>query len=441
MNVANRWMKILILTLVAAGVISACAPLYPTPKKMEKGTATLTPFLPKSTFTPTLEKPTAILLASSDSSQPQPTSVPTEITEEVSAAVLNTPSPPPSPSQTPSPLPPTLTSSPSITPAPTNTAQPGNPVVSVSVTTNCRTGPGVNYRRIGSLFPGQVADLIARHPHLDYWYINLPGTGNSCWLWGYYANPSGNYKNLPIFTPPPSPTSSVSYTPTPTPTETQVKITHTSTPKPTNTQKPPTATPGTPPPPTATSRYSPTPTPTPTPTYTPRPPTATFTPSPTPSSKYCSYTSVISSEEQQIKSLINNARKDHGLPALQTNWSLKSIARDHGRDMTCNGLWSHTSSDGTPAWERISVALGHGPNWCYNHCCCSEIFYGGSGSLTPSQAFHWWMNHPSQDPKYDDNIHKRTILSPYSTDLGVGVIYYKKGNTVRKFYTVDFARP
>lgn len=51
------------------------------------------------------------------------------------------------------------------------------------------------------------------------------------------------------------------------------------------------------------------------------------------------------------------------------------------------------------------------------------------------------MTHPSQDPNYKDNIHKRTILSKYSTHMGVGAIYYKKGNVVRKYYTVDFARP
>lgn len=436
-------MKFLMILLLGTSLMSACTPLYPTPKKIEKGTATLTPFLPKSTFTPTLEEPTTIVLARNDASQNKPTSKPTEIKENAAASVLITPSLPPSPSSTTTPLPPTSTPAPSITPVPTNTAKPGNPVVSVTVTTNCRTGPGVNYRRIGSLYPGQVADLIARHPSQDYWYINLPGTGNNCWLWGYYANPSGNYHNLPIYTPPPSPTSSASETPTftPSPTETEEETTPTSTLKPTNTEIPPTATPGSPPPPTPTSPYTATPTPTPTATDTPRPPTATFTPSPTPSSEYCDYTSVLTSEEQEIKSLINNARRNHGLPALQTNWSLKSIARDHGRDMTCHGLWSHTSSDGTPAWERISVALGHGPNWCYNHCCCSEIFYGGGGYLTPQIAFDWWMNHPSQDPDYEDNIHKRTILSPYSTDLGVGVIYYKNGNTVRKFYTVDFARP
>jgi uncharacterized protein YkwD len=150
---------------------------------------------------------------------------------------------------------------------------------------------------------------------------------------------------------------------------------------------------------------------------------------------------VLLNEEDKIRNLINQARIAHGLPKLKIDVRLVYAARDHGRDMTCHGTYSHTSTDGRKAWERISVALGHGPNWCYNNCCCSEIFYGGGSYLTPQIAFNWWMTHPSQDPNYKDNIHKRTILSQYSTVLGVGVIYYQHDGVIRKFYTVDFARP
>jgi uncharacterized protein YkwD len=108
--------------------------------------------------------------------------------------------------------------------------------------------------------------------------------------------------------------------------------------------------------------------------------------------------------------------------------------------MTCNGVYSHTSTDGTLAWERIGIYTKNNSNWCYSNCCCGEIFYGGGGYLTPQQAFNWWMNHESQDPNYEDNIHKRTILGQYYTRIGVGVIYYEHDGVVRKFYTVDFVR-
>jgi len=53
----SRWKKILSFILLAANLVSACAPLYPTPKGIDKGTSTPTPFLPKATFTPTSENP------------------------------------------------------------------------------------------------------------------------------------------------------------------------------------------------------------------------------------------------------------------------------------------------------------------------------------------------------------------------------------------------
>jgi uncharacterized protein YkwD len=138
--------------------------------------------------------------------------------------------------------------------------------------------------------------------------------------------------------------------------------------------------------------------------------------------------------------MINNARKNHGLSPVYGTDKLVNAARNHGRDMTCNGVYSHTSTDGTKAWERIGDYMYGNPNWCYGHCCCGEIFYGGGNYLTPEQAFDWWMNHEPEDPNEDWNIHKRTILGQYYNRIGVGVIYYEHNGVIRKFYTVDFCR-
>ena len=441
MNTPHRW-KVFIAIILGALFLGACAPLAPTPKKIVKGTSTPTPFLPQATFTATPEgPPTPIRVqASSREEAPRPSPSPTgsPLTSGTPPSLTTTPSLTSNTTNTPTI---TRTPSPTYTVAPTNTAQAADPELSVSVATNCRAGPGLTYTRLGSLYPHQTADLLGRHAFLDYWVIKLPGSGVTCWLWGYYANPSGSYDRLPEMTPPPSPSPwpSATFTATQpldsTPaTATDVLLpTLTYTPSPV----PPSPTPGSPPPPTPTAPPSNTPLPSNTPS--PAPPTATPQPTSTPDdSKYCGYTSVLSGYEQQIKNMINDARADHGLPALKTNWNLKYAARDHGRDMTCNGIYSHTSSDGTTARERISLALGRNKNWCYNNCCCSEIFYSWG---SPQEAFNWWMTHPSSDPDYDDNIHKRTILSQYSTDLGVGVIHYNDGSRQYTFYTVDFARP
>jgi len=99
---------------------------------------------------------------------------------------------------------------------------PAIPIISVSVATNCRNGPGKVYAYEGALLVGQVAEVLARDPTGSYWYIQNPESrGEFCWLWGKYATISGSTLTLPIYTPPPTPTPTVtpppSFTPTPGP--------------------------------------------------------------------------------------------------------------------------------------------------------------------------------------------------------------------------------
>ena len=426
----TRNKKIIAILILLTSILSACEGVQTAPKYTLKGTSTKTPFHIKSTYTPTKEPPPTYTPSDTPSLTPEPseTSTPTEtqtatetFTETATASVE-----PASPTTKP--------------PSPTSKSEkentsPDKPKVVVSKSTNCRTGPGISYPKVSVLKAGKSVNLIGRDKYSTYWIIKDPNkTGEECWIWGYYATTSGNTKNLTIFSAPALISSKASSTPKPTIKKTTPPASNT--PKNTNTPKPTV--------PTETPNLTPG-----TATNTPGPATATPVPSNTPvptntsppSSKYCPYTSVLTGEEERIKNLINNARAKRGLPKLAVKVQLVEAARDHGRDMTCHGTYSHTSSDGTKAWERISVALGHNKSWCYNHCCCSEIFYGGGSYLTPEIAFDWWMNHPSQDPNYNDNIHKRTILSKYSTKLGVGVIYYQHNGTIRKFYTVDFAKP
>jgi hypothetical protein len=87
------------------------------------------------------------------------------------------------------------------------TSTPLVPLISVSVATNCRVGPGRAYDRVGALLVGEVAEVVGRDPTGNYWYIRNPDSGPQfCWLWGEYATLGGNISALPIFTPPPTPT-------------------------------------------------------------------------------------------------------------------------------------------------------------------------------------------------------------------------------------------
>ena len=444
-------LKILIIIFFLTLLTAACDQVQvpqiylQAPQKVTlKGTSTKTPFQIKSTYTLTSEPPPTLTPSETPTSTPSYTST-EEVTETstLTATASETPTvdipsatSPPVPSKT---KPPTASSSEKTT-------------VRVSVTTNCRTGPGVTYPKLTPLRAGKVVPLIGRDKNYSYWIIKDPGnSGRDCWLWGYYATTTGDTKSLPIYdypaqdtaTPKPSgPTKTPTKTKTPRPSNTPnlTPATFTNTPLPPTITLTPSITPT--PSDTPTASNTPVPSDTPIPSNTP-PPSNTPVPSNTPLPKYCPYTSPITFEEQQIFDMINQARRDAGLNTLANGNRLVSAARDHGQDMTCNGMYSHTSSDGTQAWERIGLYAYGDSTWCYSHCCCGEIYYGGSAYLTPTRAFDWWMNHPEDPlPTWCDegNSHKCTILGEWYTHMGVGVTYYEHDGVIRKFYTVDFVR-
>lgn len=101
----------------------------------------------------------------------------------------------------------TFTPLPTLSPTSIFTSTPSIPLISVSVNTNCRVGPGKVYDRVGGLLVGETAEVFGKDPSSNYWYIRNPDNSNSfCWLWGEYATLSGNTAFLPIYTPPPTPT-------------------------------------------------------------------------------------------------------------------------------------------------------------------------------------------------------------------------------------------
>jgi hypothetical protein len=112
------------------------------------------------------------------------------------------------------------------------TISPTVPTISVTVNTNCRTGPGVAYDLIGGLLVGEKAVVVGKYTARNYWIIDNPDAAGSCWLWGEYAVVTGDIARLPEMTPPPSPTPTRTLTPSLTPTSTP---TSTSTATPTST--------------------------------------------------------------------------------------------------------------------------------------------------------------------------------------------------------------
>ncbi len=90
----------------------------------------------------------------------------------------------------------------------------GDVTVTVTTATNCRTGPGQNFKIIYGMPVGQVAKVIAKNSYSGYWIIEIPGqAGQNCWLWGQYAVINGDTAALKEVVTPTSPAPTITNTP------------------------------------------------------------------------------------------------------------------------------------------------------------------------------------------------------------------------------------
>jgi hypothetical protein len=106
------------------------------------------------------------------------------------------------------------TNTPESTFTPTFTLTPVFPVLSVTVETNCRSGPGTTYDVMGIVRVGESARVVGRNANSTYWIVQLPANhAIICWLWGHYASLVGNPAGLPVSAPPPTPTPAKTPTP------------------------------------------------------------------------------------------------------------------------------------------------------------------------------------------------------------------------------------
>ncbi len=121
--------------------------------------------------------------------------------------------------------------------------------------------------------------------------------------------------------------------------------------------------------------------------------------------------------------LINEQRAAYGLAPLAWNATLARAAQLHADDCYARGWCGHTGSDGSTMKERI-IRQGYDPvRW--SECWA---WYG-----TPEMAVAMWMD---EVPPYDP--HRRTILSTWLTEVGVGVV---PGNGRGYYFIADFGTP
>ncbi|MBT3336329.1 MAG: SH3 domain-containing protein [Anaerolineae bacterium] len=135
-----------------------------------------------------------ILACSIDINTAVPTEVPVGNAVATSvAATLQANAAIPNPISAPTqPPPPPAVFTPTVVLSPT----PSVPIASVSVDTNCRTGPGQDYEIIGALTVGEKAEIVGKRTSHEYWVIKNPDRNGECWLWGYYAMVAGDTSSL-----------------------------------------------------------------------------------------------------------------------------------------------------------------------------------------------------------------------------------------------------
>jgi hypothetical protein len=101
-----------------------------------------------------------------------------------------------------------------LTVNPGATQTPNRVTLTVSKQTFCRTGPAAVYDALGTLDPGQEAEVLGQDPPKLSWYIRLPSnTSILCWVWGGFATPSGDVSRVLVLTPMPTPTPKYTATP------------------------------------------------------------------------------------------------------------------------------------------------------------------------------------------------------------------------------------
>ena len=121
----------------------------------------------------------------------------------------------------------------------------------------------------------------------------------------------------------------------------------------------------------------------------------------------------------QVVGLINAYRQANGLPALQTNSLLATLAQSQSEYQAQIGSVTHEGPGGTRPIDRAYAAgYGNGAS-----IFLSEIIYGGMTADAPT-AMNWWKN---------SKVHNSVMLSSTYAEIGAGVAT----NGTATYYTAE----
>ncbi len=124
----------------------------------------------------------------------------------------------------------------------------------------------------------------------------------------------------------------------------------------------------------------------------------------------------LSSQEQEMLRLLNAARAQNNLPALQIDMKVTNVARIKSQDMIDNNYFSHNSPKyGSPFDMMKSFNISY-----------VQAGENIAGNQTVQNAHNALMNSPG---------HRKNILSPDFTHIGIGI---KKGGQYGNMFTQMF---
>lgn len=129
--------------------------------------------------------------------------------------------------------------------------------------------------------------------------------------------------------------------------------------------------------------------------------------------------------EQQVLTLTNALRQQHGCPALQISPELSNAARGHSQDMADHNYFGHADGNGNmPKWRAQQAGyLGHAGT--------ENI---AAGYSTAEEVVMAWYN---ETPPNDG--HRLNLLNCSLTDIGVGYAV-NPNSTFRNYWTQDFGQ-
>jgi uncharacterized protein YkwD len=114
---------------------------------------------------------------------------------------------------------------------------------------------------------------------------------------------------------------------------------------------------------------------------------------------------------QEALALVNQARRESGLPALRINAAVNAAAQAHAEDMARRGFYNHRSPERRDVLDRFRAnggagwaAIGENIATCHNNCTAD------SGQLRHFQG--QWMRSAG---------HRRNILDARFAGFGFGI--------------------